>query len=164
MADDWIKDSLANLVTNILTQGNAEVATFLYDECNHSAHITKLLEEHLSKLSMAELEQFLQTPLRAMTVNSFSKNIDNYQDNQNVLTLIAENGDNDAINRLCKIIANKLTSGKITDGVSLINKLHISEPTDCNMLVGIIEAIGDNTLGKDEKSELTERLKSLVTK
>lgn len=164
VADDWIKDSLANLVTNILTQGNAEVATFLYDECNHSAHITKLLEEHLSKLSMAELEQFLQTPLRAMTVNSFSKNIDNYQDNQNVLTLIAENGDNDAINRLCKIIANKLTSGKITDGVSLINKLHISEPTDCNMLVGIIEAIGDNTLGKDEKSELTERLKSLVTK
>lgn len=164
VADDWIKDSLANLVTNILTIGNAEAAKFLHEECKHSAHISMLLEAHLSKLSMAELEKFLQTPLRAMTVNSFSRNIDSYQDNQNVLTLIAENGDNDAINNLCKIIANKLTSGKIKDGVSLINKLHICDPTDCNMLVGIIEAIGDKTLGKDEKSELTERLKSLVTK
>ena len=164
VADDWIKDRLANLVTNILSKKDAEVAEFIYNECNHSAHISMLFEEHLSKLSMAELEQFLQTPLRAMTVNSFSRNIDSYQDNQNVLTLIAENGDNDAINKLCKIIANKLTSGKISVGVSLINKLHICEPTDCNMLVGIIEAIDDKTLGKDEKSELTERLKSLVTK
>lgn len=162
--DSWIKDSLSNLVTIILTKGNAEVAKFLYDECNYSAHITKLLEEHLSKLSMSDLEQFLQTPLRAMAVDTFSRNIDSYQDNQNVLTLIAEHGDNDAINNLCKIIANKLTSGKITEGVSLINKLHICEPTDCNMLVGIIEALSDKTLGKDEKAELTERLGSVVMK
>ena len=162
--DGWIKDSLSNLVTSILTKGNVEVAEFLYNECNLSAHITMLLEEHLSKLSMAELEQFLQTPLRAMTVNSFSRNIDSYQDNQNVLTLIAEHGDNVAINKLCKIIANKLTSGKITEGVSLINKLHICEPTDCNMLLGIIEALSDQALGKDEKSETTKRLKAVVVK
>lgn len=162
--DGWIKDSLSNLVTSILTKGNAEVAEFLYNECNLSAHITMLLEEHLSKLSMAELEQFLQTPLRAMTVNSFSRNIDSYQDNPNVLTLIAEHGDNVAINKLCKIIANKLTSGKITEGVSLINKLHICEPTDCNMLLGIIEALSDQALGKDEKSETTNRLKAVVVK
>lgn len=162
--DGWIKDSLSNLVTSILTKGNAEVAEFLYNECNLSAHITMLLEEHLSKLSMAELEQFLQTPLRAMTVNSFSRNIDSYQDNHNVLTLIAEHGDNVAINKLCKIIANKLTSGKITEGVSLINKLHICEPTDCNMLLGIIEALSDQALGKDEKSETTNRLKAVVVK
>ena len=110
---------------------------------------------------MQDFEKLLQTPLRAMTVDAFSSNIDSYQDNINVLTLIAEYGNKETINKLCQIIANKLTSGKYKEGVSLIDKLHLCDIKDINMLVSIIETLGESALSEDERASVLQRLKSL---
>lgn len=159
--DGWVVDSIAKLVNAILNNNDTKVAEFLNEECTQSEVVLKLLEGHLSKLSMQNLENLLQTPLRTMTVDVFSSNIDSYQDNMNVLTLIAEYGTIGTINKLSKIIANKLTSSKYKEGVSLIDKLHLCDIKDINMLVSIIETLGESAINKDEKARVIQRLKSL---
>ena len=158
--DGWLVGSIAKLVTAILNNNDTKVAEFLHNECTQSEYILKLLEEHLSKLSMKDFEKLLQTPLRAMTVDAFSSNIDSYQDNINVLTLIAEYGNKETINKLCQIIANKLTSGKYDEGAALIDKLHLCDVKDSTMLVSIIETLGESAISKDKKASLIQRLKS----
>lgn len=159
--DGWVVESIVKLVTAILNNNDTKVAEFLHNECTQSEHILKLLEDHLSKLSMQDFEKLLQTPLMAMTVDAFSSNIDSYQDNINVLTLIAEYGNKETINKLCQIIANKLTSGKYKEGVSLIGKLHLCDIKDINMLESIIETLGKSALSDDERASVLQRLKSL---
>lgn len=160
--DGWIVESIAKLVNAILNNNDTKVAKFLNEVCTQSEHVFKLLEGHLSQLSMQNLEKLLLTPLKTMTVDAFSSNIDSYQDNINVLMLISEYGNNDTINKLCQIIANKLTSSKYTEGVSLIDKLHLCDIKDSNMLVSIIEALGESAISKDEKANVIQRLKSLT--
>lgn len=93
----------------------------------------------------------------------FEKEIDSFENNLNVLELIATEGSKSGLKKLVKLITKKLvTNGKESEAVSLIKQLHYCNKANCNSLKSVLETVSDDVISKEDKAACINHLNEII--
>jgi len=128
-----------------------EITQFIL-EVIEDKRVSNIVSKILSSESKNHLLQ-LPSKIQSLTINSIVSKIEDYEDNLNVLKLIASLGDKKQLSRLVKII-NKLLNSISTyeNGLDVILELREVSKTEANALLANI------AIENSEKSELQTKI------
>lgn len=151
----WIKNRIEEILNVVVDKGNEELAKFLKAESESEA-INSILAECLSALDLSDLEKL--PVIRDKAVQTFEQHIEDYKDNQAVLSIIGRCGSKSGIHSLVRIIVNKLTGHQEMEAEELIKTLRYCNPTDRRLINSTIETLEDCIINKSSKEEIAQRL------
>jgi len=147
ISKDLVKNEIKNLL-NLLIKDPDDSLASLAIELSTAPVLQAMFGEILSTKPSSELIK-LPTSLLKIVYAKFEKEIDSFENNLNVLELIAKEGSKSGLKKLVKLITKKLvTNGKESEAVSLIKQLHYCNKANCN-----VEWI----LRKNEKEEYANK-------
>lgn len=155
----WIKNRIESILNVVVETGNENLAKFLKTE-SESEIINNFLTECISALELSELEK-LPVMIRNKAVLTFEQHIDNYKDNQAVLSIIGCCGSKVGNHSLVRIIVNKLTGRQEAAAVELIKSLRCCSQADRKLIISTIETIEDSVINRSSKEEILQYLEGL---
>lgn len=159
--NNWIKARIDGILKVIVENGDEDFAKFLNKESESEA-INAILLESLSTLSLSELEKL--PIIRDKAVKTFEQHIDEYEDNQTVLSVIGRCGSRSGIHSLIRIIINKLTGHQEVVAVELIKTLRYCNSSDRKLINTTIESIDEAVINKSSRVEIAQRLDDICEK
>ena len=131
-------------------------------ELSDAPIIKALYAEILSAKSTSDLIK-LPTPLLKIVCDKFEAEIDSFDNNLNVLELIAKEGSKSGLKKLVRLITKKLvTNGKESEAVCLIKQLHYCNKTNCNSLKSVLETVSDDVISKEDKAACINHLNEII--
>ena len=156
---NWVKCRIEEILNVVVEKGNEDLAKFLKAE-SESEVINSILSECLSALELSELEKL--PIIRDKAVQTFEQHIEDYKDNQTVLSIIGRCGSKSGIHSLVRIIANKLTGNHEAEAVELIKTLRYCSTTDRKLIITTIETIDEGVISKSSREEIIKRLEEII--
>lgn len=154
----WIKAQIEEILNAIVEEGNEDLAKFLKTE-SESEVINSILSECLSALELSELENL--PIIRDKAVQTFEQHIEDYKNNQTVLSIIGRCGSKSGIHSLIRIIVNKLTGHHEAEAIELIKTLRYCNTKDRRLINSTIEAIEESVISQSSREEITQRLEEI---
>lgn len=157
---NWIKRRIEKILNVVVENGNEELAQFLKTE-SESETINKILTECLSALDLSDLEKL--PIIRDKAVQTFEQHIEDYKDNQPVLSIIGRCGSKSGIHALVRIIVNKLTGHQEAEAIELIKTLRYCNAPDRRLINSTIETIEESIIDQSSREEIAQRLEEIKT-
>ncbi|MBQ0121027.1 MAG: hypothetical protein KBT13_07910 [Bacteroidales bacterium] len=154
----WIKARIEEILNAVIEKGNENLAQFLKTE-SESETINNVLTECLSALDLLDLEKL--PIIRDKAVRTFEQHIEDYKDNQTVLSIIGRCGTKSGIHALIRIIVNKLTGHQEAEAIELIKTLRYCNATDRKLINSTIESIEESIINQSSREEITQRLEEI---
>lgn len=162
ISNDLAKNEIKNLL-NLLIKDSDDSLVSLAIELSTAPVLQAMFGEILSTKPSSELIK-LPTSLLKVVCDKFEKEIDSFENNLNVLELIANEGSKSGLKKLVKLITKKLvTNGKESEAVSLIKLLHYCNKANCNSLKSVLETVSEDVISKDDKASCIKHLKEVVS-
>lgn len=154
----WIKARIEEILNVVVEKGSENLAQFLKTE-SESETINNVLTECLSALDLSDLEKL--PIIRDKAVQTFEQHIEDYKDNQTVLSIIGRCGSKSGIHALVRIIVNKLTGHQEAEAVELIKTLRYCNAPDRRLINSTIETIEESIIDQSSREEITQRLEEI---
>ena len=161
ISDDLAKGEIKNLL-NLLIEDSDDSLVSLAIELSTVPILQVMYGEILSAKSTSDLIK-LPSPLLKTVCDKFEKEIDSFENNHNVLELIAKEGSKSGLLKLMKIIAKKLlTNGNEMEAVDLIKKLRYCNKKNYKFLKSGLDAVSDEVISKEDKASCITHLNEIV--
>ena len=161
ISNDLVKNEIKNLL-NLLIKAPDDSLASLAIELSTAPVLQAMFGEILSTKPSSELIK-LPTSLLKIVCAKFEKEIDSFENNLNVLELIATEGSKSGLKKLVKLITKKLvTNGKESEAVSLIKQLHYCNKANCNSLKSVLETVSDDVISKEDKAACINHLNEII--
>lgn len=161
ISNDLVKNEIKNLL-NLLIKAPDDSLASLAIELSTAPILQAMFGEILSTKPSSELIK-LPTSLLKIVCAKFEKEIDSFENNLNVLELIATEGSKSGLKKLVKLITKKLvTNGKESEAVSLIKQLHYCNKANCNSLKSVLETVSDDVISKEDKAACINHLNEII--
>lgn len=161
ISNDLVKNEIKNLL-NLLIKDPDDSLASLAIELSTAPVLQAMFGEILSTKPSSELIK-LPTSLLKIVCAKFEKEIDSFENNLNVLELIAKEGSKSGLKKLVKLITKKLvTNGKESEAVSLIKQLHYCNKANCNSLKSVLETVSDDVISKEDKAACINHLNEII--
>ena len=162
ISNDLVKNEIKNLL-NLLIKDPDDSLASLAIELSTAPVLQAMFGEILSTKPSSELIK-LPTSLLKIVCAKFEKEIDSFENNLNVLELIATEGSKSGLKKLVKLITKKLvTNGKESEAVSLIKQLHYCNKANCNSLKSVLETVSEDVISKEDKTSCISHLNEIVS-
>lgn len=162
ISNDLAKNEIKNLLKLLIKDSDDSLAS-LAIELSTVPVLQAMFGEILSTKPSSELIK-LPTSLLKIVCAKFEKEIDSFENNLNVLELIAKEGSKSGLKKLVKLITKKLvTNGKESEAVSLIKQLHYCNKTNYNLLKSGLAAVSDDVISKEDKASCIRHLSEIVS-
>ncbi|MQM58714.1 hypothetical protein F7D97_11410 [Prevotella copri] len=161
ISNDLVKNEIKNLL-NLLIKDPDDSLASLAIELSTAPVLQAMFGEILSTKPSSELIK-LPTSLLKIVCAKFEKEIDSFENNLNVLELIAKEGSKSGLKKLVKLITKKLvTNGKESEAVSLIKQLHYCNKANSNSLKSVLETVSDDVISKEDKAACINHLNEII--
>lgn len=161
ISNDLAKREIKNLLDVLFDDSDDSLENFAI-ELSDAPIIKALYAEILSAKSTSDLIK-LPTPLLKIVCDKFEAEIDSFDNNLNVLELIAKEGSKSGLKKLVRLITKKLvTNGKESEAVCLIKQLHYCNKTNCNSLKSVLETVSDDVISKEDKAACINHLNEII--
>lgn len=161
ISNDLVKNEIKNLL-NLLIKAPDDSLASLAIELSTAPVLQAMFGEILSTKPSSELIK-LPTSLLKIVCAKFEKEIDSFENNLNVLELIAKEGSKSGLKKLVKLITKKLvTNGKESEAVSLIKQLYYCNKANCNSLKSVLETVSDDVISKEDKAACINHLNEII--
>ena len=154
----WIKARIEEILNAAVEKGSEDLTKYLKTESESDA-INAIITECLSSLELSDLEKL--PIIRDKAVQTFEQHIEDYKDNQAVLSIIGRCGSKSGIHSLVLIIVNKLTGHQEVEAVELIKTLRYCNPTDRRLINSTIESIEENIINHSSREEIAKHLEEI---
>ena len=162
ISNDLVKNEIKNLL-NLLIKDPDDSLASLAIELSTAPVLQAMFGEILSTKPSSELIK-LPTSLLKIVCAKFEKEIDSFENNLNVLELIATEGSKSGLKKLVKLITKKLvTNGKESEAVSLIKQLYYCNKANCNSLKSVLETVSEDVISKEDKTSCISHLNEIVS-
>ena len=162
ISNDLVKNEIKNLL-NLLIKDPDDSLASLAIELSTAPVLQAMFGEILSTKPSSELIK-LPTSLLKIVCAKFEKEIDSFENNLNVLELVAKEGSKSGLKKLVKLITKKLvTNGNESEAVSLIKQLYYCNKANCNSLKSVLETVSEDVISKEDKTSCISHLNEIVS-